>query len=547
MRDRMNYLIIVFCGLITHGLLLLNDGTYWEDWLWISALKDKNWLIIRSVGFERGAPIDTYFLWFFSHFKNIEFAHRAVAFIAILFAAGLTYAVFNKLKVLNKIDSLFVALISMIYPAFRTQMLLCTTNYLFYYMLFLSAVLLVFKSITASGFKKYALRCVSWVFFFISFSHGVFLVFFWGFVMLLILFLQDFKIGDFKRIFSNTVPRCMDYILLPFIYWAIREMFFPCPLHGLYAGGYKFVISPERWFSCLARFLYNGIYGQFNAALAALVNQPALWLFVLLAVLVWYTYFKDAAHPLEKASKTLVRPGHLFLYGLLLTGLGMFPYIATGAAPSLTGWESRHSLLLALPVALIIVALARLIFSNSQKDYSLGGWIFFATLLTAFSFTIIASYIGWQGRWVKDRSVMLNLARMAGAKNYSIYWISDQYRLGGEDDPLSRENNYRFYERSSMFEKTWGDETRFGYDWRYPDRKILEDHKQFFTKRHNLSNCDPAGRQTVLTICQGAFNGSVFSLIEHYYYCKFLRPQRMEDLLINATEVRVLPSPGITE
>lgn len=539
MQDRINYLFIIFCGIIIHGLLLLNDGIYWEDWLWISALRDNNWSIIYPVGFERGVPTDTYFFWFFSYIKNIEFAHRTVAFLSILFDAGLIYAICNKLRVLNKIDSLFVALISMIYPANHSQILLCTTNQLFYYMLFLGAVLFVFKSITARSFTKKIWRFASWVLFYISFSYGPLLMFFGGFIIILVLYLQDFKIYNFKRVLFNTVPRCIDYILLPFTYWAIKSIFFSIPLSGLYAGEYKFVASPERWFISLGKFVYNGIYGQFNTALVELISQPALWLFVLLGVLVWYTYFKgSAAHPSE-ASVTLAKPNSLFAYGLLLIGLGMFPYIAVGKGPSLTGWESRHSLLLALPIALMIVALARFLFHYPQKGYSLPGWFFFSTLLIAFGLTTISSYIGWQARWVKDRSVMLNLARLDGAKEYSVYWINDQYPLGGEST-LSGENNYRFYEWSSIFENIWGDETRFGYDRRDPNPELLKEHTKFFTKRHNLSNCDPAGRQATLTIRRGTLTGSVFSLVGQYYYYKFLRPQRMEEFLIKVAEIQVL-------
>jgi hypothetical protein len=30
------YILILFFVLLTHGLLLLNDGIYWDDWPWIN-------------------------------------------------------------------------------------------------------------------------------------------------------------------------------------------------------------------------------------------------------------------------------------------------------------------------------------------------------------------------------------------------------------------------------------------------------------------------------------------------------------------------------
>lgn len=532
-RDWMNYFIIISCGIIVHGLLLLNDGIYWDDWLWVTALKGKNWSIIYSVGFERGVPFDSYFNWFFSYFKNIELAHRSVAFISILFAAGLIYAICNKLRILNKTDSLFIALISMVYPAFQTQMLLCTTNYLFYYMLFLIAVLVAFKSVTALSFTKYILRFASWIFFFISFSHGSLLVYFWGFVIIILLYLHDFKIDNIKKVFFNTVTRIIDYILLPFTYWTARKILFPP--YGHYADVYKFVFSPEKWFLNLALFLYNGVYRQFNAALVKLITQPGLWLFVLLGVLFWYAKFKgDTVHPSE-TSETLAKPQFLLAYGFLLMGLGMLPYIAVGYYPTLTGWSTRHSLLLALPIALMLVALAHILFRRPEGGLSHIGWIFLTTLLLAFSIATVSNYIGWQARWVKDRSVMVNLARLDGDRDYSIYWVNDQYNFGGE--------KYRFYEWSSIFKLIWGEEKRIGYDLIYPDsnRKFPEWHNRVSIELYNLGKFDPDGRQATLNI-YGRYNGSVIGLLGQYYYYRFLHPQRMYDFLIGVTEVNVLPA-----
>ena len=134
---------------------------------------------------------------------------------------------------------------------------------------------------------------------------------------------------------------------------------------------------------------------------------------------------------------------------------------------------------------------------------------------------------------------MLNLARLDGAKDYSIYWIDDQYPLGGEN-PLDK-NNYRFYEWSSIFEKVWGDETRIGIDQRYSTPTWLADYKPYFTKFHNLSGFDPAGCQATLTIRQGNSDYSAITLVKRYFYFKFLVPKRMSDFLANVTQIQVQP------
>src|SRR5512143_840826 len=113
------YVGMLAVAAIVHGLLLFNDGIYWDDWLWILALKAKDWPRIRVAGFSRGAPLDAYFDWFFSMFRNTESAHRLVAFLSILLIAILTRALCRQAGRLSRVESWWVAVLAMVYPAFQ--------------------------------------------------------------------------------------------------------------------------------------------------------------------------------------------------------------------------------------------------------------------------------------------------------------------------------------------------------------------------------------------------------------------------------------------
>lgn len=520
---------IIIYIFIVHGFLLINDGIYWDDWLWINPTN--NHLEIDrmvSAANEMGTVIT-----FWLHIWLVEFlGYRIVTFIAIIIAGILVFLIGQHKKILDHSDALFVALITVSYPAFQTWILLSTANYVFYYALFLLGVFISLKSEIYRGTLRIILVAFAILLFFLSFNLNSLLVFYFGFLLLLFCLNYRHNGLSWKQALILFISRRLYLIFLPFIYWIVKEVFFPS--HGLYADYNRFTFSPFKLLHNIILFIYCGVYKQFNTALVELNRQPGLWLFVLLAVSVWYAKFKgDMVHSSE-TSETLVKPHSLLAYGFLLMGLGMFPYIVVGLSPSLAGWGTRHSLLLALPIALIIVALARLLFRSSEGNLSRIGWMFLTTLLLAFSIATVSSYIGWQARWVKDRSVMVNLTRLDGAKYYSVYWVNDQYRLGGE-------NNYRFYEWSSIFKKVWGDETRIGFDQRYPDSKMLEDNKTYFNKCYNLKNFDPAGCQVLLAIRQGVLDGSAFSLVGRYYYYKFLRPQQMDDFLIKVTDIQIQP------
>ena len=502
--------------------MLLNDGIFWDDWLWVIALKEKNWSVIRDMGFERGAPLDTYFQWFFSGFHDIEFAHRFVAFLSILLAALLVYAICRQVGVLTRDESIWIALISMAYPAFQTQILLSTTNYLFYYMLFLGGVFLALKSQNRNFVLGYGLRFGALILFFLSFTLNSLLVFYFGFLLLLALFVRQLKALSVREMFTRFLPRHLDYILLPFLFWILKQGLFP--VYGSYDTYNQFIFSPQLIRSSLVTFLDYGIFQQFYAPLQVFFTKRGVALLGLLSILWMIKDFRNSSF------RHLTKSYGLLAYGFLLMSLAILPYIVVGRSPSLTGWGTRHSLLLALPVALIIVAVARILFHAPKGGFSVIGKILLTTLLLTFSFATISHYVGWQARWVKDRSMMVNLGQLNGAEEYSVYWIDDQFPLGGEA-------NYDVYEWSSIFKLVWGGETRIGFHEPPSTTQKITDYKPI--KGYNIDDFDPAGCQAILMIRQGASTHSEVGLVARYFYYRFLQPQSMQDFLVDITRVQV--------
>ena len=53
------FLILLAC----HGLLLLNDGIYWDDWLTLGYIRNDDWQSISDQTSEMGLPLLGYFAW----------------------------------------------------------------------------------------------------------------------------------------------------------------------------------------------------------------------------------------------------------------------------------------------------------------------------------------------------------------------------------------------------------------------------------------------------------------------------------------------------
>jgi hypothetical protein len=530
-----NNVVIVISAVLAHGLLLLNDGVYWDGWLIYDIFLEKDWNDYYLWATEMGdLPIMSYFYWLLVKiFPGVIFGYKLVAFLSITFSALFVYMICNELRLTNRIENLFIALLSLSYPAYQVSVELCVNTYSVCYSLFLLACLLAVKSERKERISHYFLRLCSLALFILSFRVNSLLVFYFGFFFILVFYIRrSWRFFSVRDAFAKIIPRRIDYLILPFLYWVIKKVCFPS--HGGYSG-----YNQPGGFDLLQiiynfiMFLKNAVYAQLNGALVNLINMPVLLLLCLFA-----TYYIYLTYSLDDKVffKQKLRPYSLLFFGFLLLTLGIFPYVAVGKVPLISGWRTRHALLIALPMAIIIVSFGRLFFSNKKGSISKIGFSFFVILLLAFSLSSITYYISWQARWIKDRSVMTNLSALNMKGDISIFWIKDQFPVGGE-------NYYRFYEWSTMFKTVWGDESYIGLDQKKYSAVSLAGYQRFFNKRYNLSDFDPDGRQATLTIHRGVLQYSDLELSIRYLYYKWLRKTGLTKYLSMVTDIEIQPIP----
>lgn len=519
-----HYLLIGLSALIFHGLILLNDGVYWDGWLIYDFLGENNWINLSKMFTENGVFVWTYLHWLMGYLPDVIFGYHLTAFVCIALSGLLIYQIGHLSGFLSRDESLLIALISLVYPAYRVAFELIMLPYAVGYVLFWLAVYLALLAEHKVRLGHWGLRLGALVCFVISFNINSLLVFYFGFLLLLALVVRNLKSLPLKEILTRFLPCHLDYILLPFLYWVLKEAL--TPRHGYYSTYNQFV-SPGEALISLAFFLDIGIYKQFNEALKELLTQPALALLGLLVIWWGVTKFKSASF------HQLAKPYALLAFGVLLLGLGIFPYAAVCKSPSLTGWNTRHTLLLALPMALVIVAVVRLLFSAPRAGLSRPGWVLLGMLLLAFGYVTVTNYIGWQARWVKDRSILLQLSTMQDYKTASVFWVDDRFDIGGE-------SFYRFYEWSTMFEQVWGTESYVGLDITSGNDKFLTEKQKYFTDRYNLSTLDPLGCQASLVILNKHPMSNTAMILQYFYY-KYLQPEQLDTFLTRLVLLEVKP------
>lgn len=79
-----HHIIIFVTVLITHGLMLLMDGIYWDGWRHYTRHVENDFGKFRDEFFATGVPVEAYAQWAMHYFPNVIFGYRFVSLLAIL-------------------------------------------------------------------------------------------------------------------------------------------------------------------------------------------------------------------------------------------------------------------------------------------------------------------------------------------------------------------------------------------------------------------------------------------------------------------------------
>lgn len=507
---RTDTLILLVTAFIVHGLLLLNDGVYWDGWMHVYwPIQENDWDTLYWTFDRWGYPIRAYQHWLVGHLPSLIFGHKLFTFLSIFLCALLVHHIGSKSGYLTRRESLFVALLSMVYPAYQVAFELIMMPYNLSYVFFLLGVLGMLHLRESSSWLLRIGTLAALVFSFWIYS---FLPFYFGF--LLLIFMLEWGSLPFRQAVLRFLWRWPDFILFPFIFWAALRVFF---VQGNPAAEnyYTPQLSTQYFYSAMS-FLQNGVIAQVNAAFGLLIDSP-IALLGCAAVLVWF--YRDYE----------TRPFSLRLvgFGVVLLGLGMLPYITLNFYPLEEGWETRHALLLGLPMAVLCVGLARLIPRKLST-------VLLALLVIVFSLLTLHRSLGWQVRWIKDRSIVYDLQQQPEAQDISLFWVDDQHPLG---------NNvpYVRHEWTSIMRMAWGGDTRIGLPASYEPTSALYDPAMSARFEEEYSgDLNRQGCQAILEVRPGSgpntFNNNL-GLTFRYFVFKLIGG--MDDYLNNLTTATV--------
>lgn len=545
--NSLHYLTIVLCAVVGHGLLLLNDGIYWDDWVWFD-LRNNAYHSDRvfAASEEMGSlPYEKYFGRLFSIFPSKVIASKFFVFLAIVAVGLALFRICRASGYFDRRESLLIAVIAIVYPANKTQVVMSTAFYQIYLAVFLAACQIALENviIPRSRARFVVLRVSSIVLFFVSFSMTSLIVFFFCFMLFLLYrSYTQLPAGDsFIKKVRRSLSGNIDYLLAPIAFWLVKStLFHP---YGYYEGYRQLQASPQTILQAMKELIAVGTYGQFEFVIDLVKSRVFPWMtipsyvYLLFAIVTIFGY----GLVIRKAAITRQNVFHLLgplAFALMLVAAAILPYAVIGHSSSYFGMDTRNLILLGIPMAMVLVASLRVSNRASDGHLSTAGASLLVLPIVGFILVLTQSYLHWELRWMKDLSVMRQLGQSDSARGVSVFRIDDRFytRIGDE--------SYQFYEWSGMFYHINGTEATVGLDLEVfpdPDRFLTQSGGKWFVERYNLRDFDPYGCQALLTISRGLHAPSV-GLVYRYYYLKFFGSQEeLNDYLSQVADVEVTP------
>lgn len=344
--------IIVF-GLLAHGILALTDYVMWDS-LIINHLVDSPnlfWVLSR-LATDGGRPHEAVFYLPFAGSSNVVLAGK-ITWIVIYI---LTFVILKKtLPILfgfSRTFSFAICAVALVMPFYEImgelQFVIHAFPIFLFWLSWYSYGLFADQNSAIAVVGRLASMTGLWF----AFQMNSLLAFQYG---VLFLYLANVLIrrGDFswKFIFSKMF-KIFDMAFLPIVFWFHKKWFCPMP-SGSYmeSVGYNqiskdFTVYIDGFFQT-----FSGVFEKFGSVFDTHLSSS---LFIGGTLIGTFIYLFVRA--LQTDSKSPWRMILVSIFGgFLLLFLAIFPYVAVGKPYGAFSYDSRNGILLAMPIAMILV------------------------------------------------------------------------------------------------------------------------------------------------------------------------------------------------
>jgi len=418
-------ILVVFCGLIAHTLLLATDYVIWDGWWQFADIAWSEGPVVTQTHLsEVGRPLDNVYYFPFQFVET--FALRvwlSKAFGASLWisTALLMIRALNQIaRVPSDASAAVGALVasSSVFAMLGEYSLWMYTSAVFLFWLGWAGITVL---PSRRGISSYLVRLLLLGIFFLSFNLNSLLVAFYSVALALFsLRLSSWKWSEILGAGIRYVRKFLDFIVLPIVFWMWKKAFHPS------TGAYADYNTPSFSIGHLAAGFFE-MYRQMLAPLAFEMFSSPAW--ILAAVFVatgvaWVVAGNNGSRRLAKS-----RGPVLIVIGLALFLASIFPYLAVGQVPTLFGWTSRNAVLTPLPLAMMVVGVAitatRLFLSAPLRAW----YVLVAALIVLNVGACWRNYLSLQAFGLKQEAIAFQINEVKLQKPTTLIQLRDYFRI----------------------------------------------------------------------------------------------------------------------
>ena len=172
--------LILGYGFLTHGIVLLNDGLYWDGWLVDLLQQCKDRKSMRRFYWEVGMPNLYFEHQIMGRLPRRHVAYRVISLASILITGVFVFLTAVYTNAFNPLQATAISLLLLSYPAYAVTFDgVVSLQYTFKVAIFYAACFLATTTIGQPNLAGNIGFCVSLILFFVSFTANSTLVFFW--------------------------------------------------------------------------------------------------------------------------------------------------------------------------------------------------------------------------------------------------------------------------------------------------------------------------------------------------------------------------------
>lgn len=382
--EKLTYILFI----LSNFIMFFNPGVYWDDW----AIYNMDAKGIMNQFYGNGVIPVGYMHVYFQRIWASPHLYHILSFLLQFIQIFTLFQIAKKYPLKEKYVKfiLLSILIFAVFPHYDSKITMIVFPYTLCLTFFIVATYFLIRFISE---KNLMFRVLSLVFFFLSFFTNSLLFFYMIPVFFVFFFdrIQLFRQDRFKNkglFFKHLLKRIgynLDFFILPFLFWAVRLMFFMPSMHYDNIGYNE--IKSESLLEVPYRFVKWGytVLTTLYPLVIDFIRHPEFWLLLLLVSLMVWKFTSKWSISREFSSKLLV-------WGVVILVIGLFPYLLVNKFPSYVAYFTRHQLLIGFGMSLILAGIILLIRSQNLQHALIA-----AILGVMVSFNVFIHYSYFKG------------------------------------------------------------------------------------------------------------------------------------------------------